>query len=117
MELKTVEVDARCGELGRFAVSSAVVGDGSQRPPPARGPDLYESPSTLPGSLRQHAWIGDALHHTMSTVDLDSDTGSTLFTGIAGEAWADAAPTASRNLDVPVEAVAIGPGRGVHRRP
>jgi 2,4-dichlorophenol 6-monooxygenase len=47
----------------------------------------------------------------VSTLDLAPYTRFTLFTGIAGEAWVDAAATVSRELGVPLEVVVIGPGR------
>ena len=37
----------------------------------------------------------------------------TLITGIAGEAWEDAAEKVAHELGVPLEAVVIGPGREV----
>ncbi len=111
MELKNYEFNAHGVELGQFYQSSAVVPDGSPPPAPTRDPELYYQPSTTPGSHLPHAWVADAEHHKVSTLDLAPYTRFTLFTGIAGEAWADAAATVSRELGVPVEAVVIGPGR------
>jgi 2,4-dichlorophenol 6-monooxygenase len=112
MELKHYEFNAHGVELGQFYSSGAVVGDGSVRPEPARDPELYFEPSTVPGSRLPHAWVGDA-RRKLSTLDLAPITRFTLLTGIAGEAWAQAAREVGERLGVPLEAVVIGPGREV----
>jgi 2,4-dichlorophenol 6-monooxygenase len=48
-----------------------------------------------------------------STLDLASSTQFTLFTGIAGQAWADAAAAVADKLGIPLKAVVIGPGQEV----
>src|SRR6202041_1852654 len=62
MELKNYEFNAHGVDLGQFYESAAIVGDGSARPAPARDPELYYQPSTVPGSHLPHAWVGDATH-------------------------------------------------------
>src|SRR6202042_775248 len=86
MELKNYEFNAHGVDLGQFYESAAIVGDGSARPGPARDPELYYQPSTVPGSHLPHAWFGDATHK-VSTLDLAPYTRFTLITGIAGDAW------------------------------
>ncbi|GAA2852006.1 2,4-dichlorophenol 6-monooxygenase [Actinoplanes cyaneus] len=112
MELKHYEFNAHGVELGQFYESAAIVGDGSTRPEPARDPELFYEPSTVPGSRLPHVWVGDA-RHRVSTLDLAPMTRFTLFTGIAGEAWADVAEKVAQDLGVPLETVVIGPGRAV----
>lgn len=112
MELKHYEFNAHGVELGQFYESSAVVGDGSARPEPTRDPDLYYEASTVPGSHLPHAWVGDNVRK-VAMMDLAPYHRFTVITGIAGEAWEDAARTVSEELGVPVEAVVIGPGREV----
>jgi 2,4-dichlorophenol 6-monooxygenase len=112
MELKNYEFNAHGVELGQFYQSTAIVGDGSVRPEPVRDPELYYQASTVPGSHLPHAWVGDAATR-VSTLDLAPYGAFTLITGIAGEAWAEAAEKVSRDLNVPVKAVIIGPGREV----
>ena len=112
MELKNYEFNAHGVELGQFYQSTAIVGDGATRPVPARDPELYYQASTVPGSHLPHVWVGDAATK-VSTLDLAPYNTFTLFTGIAGEAWAKAAEKASRDLNVPVRTVVIGPGRQV----
>ncbi|GIE83077.1 2,4-dichlorophenol 6-monooxygenase [Actinoplanes philippinensis] len=112
MELKHYEFNAHGVELGQFYESAAIAGDGTSRPVPARDPELYFEASTVPGSRLPHVWVGDA-RTRVSTLDLAPMTRFTLFTGIAGEAWAAAAEKVSAELGVPVETVVIGPGRAV----
>ena len=112
MELKNYEFNAHGVELGQFYASTAVVSDGSTRPEPARDPELYYQASTVPGSRLPHAWVGDAARK-LSTLDLALYSRFTLFTGIAGEAWATAAKSVAAELGIPLEAVVIGPGREV----
>ena len=49
----------------------------------------------------------------LSTLDLAPYTRFTLITGIAGEAWADAAAQVAKDLQVPLKTVVIGPGREI----
>jgi 2,4-dichlorophenol 6-monooxygenase len=112
MELKNYEFNAHGVELGQFYESTAIVGDGSTRPEPARDPELYYQPSTVPGSHLPHVWVGDAATR-LSTLDLAPYARFTLITGIAGEAWADAAAKVAADLKLPLETVIIGPGREV----
>jgi len=112
MELKNYEFNAHGVEMGQFYTSSAVVSDGSVLPPPARDPELYYQPSTVPGSHLPHVWVGDTTRK-VSTLDLAPYGRFTLITGIAGSAWSTAAAAVSAALDVPLETVIIGPGRSV----
>ena len=112
MELKDYEFNAHGVDLGQFYESAAVVSDGSERPEPARDPELYYQSSTVPGSHLPHVWVGDATHK-VSTLDLAPYTAFTLITGIAGEAWASAAKKVGDELGVPISTVIIGPGREV----
>lgn len=112
MELKDYEFNAHGVDLGQFYSSTAIVGDGSARPRPERDPELYYQASTVPGSHLPHAWVGDATRK-LSTLDLAPYTRFTLITGIAGEAWAEAAAKVAEDLKVPLGTVIIGPGREV----
>jgi len=112
MELKNYEFNAHGVELGQFYESAAIVSDGSVKPAPTRDPELYYQPSTVPGSRLPHVWVGDA-SSKVSTLDLAPYTRFTLITGIAGEAWADAAARVGKDLQVPLETVIIGPGREI----
>jgi 2,4-dichlorophenol 6-monooxygenase len=112
MELKNYEFNAHGVELGQFYTSTAVIGDGSARPRPQRDPELYYQASTVPGSHLPHVWVGDATTK-LSTLDLAPYDRFTLITGIAGEAWAQAAANVAKDLGIPLGTVIIGPGREV----
>jgi 2,4-dichlorophenol 6-monooxygenase len=112
MELKNYEFNAHGVEMGQFYESSAIVGDGTKRPVPARDPELYFEPTTVPGGRLPHAWVGDSSTR-LSTLDLARYGQFTLFTGIAGEAWADAGAKVGIDLGIPLRSVIIGPGRPV----
>jgi 2,4-dichlorophenol 6-monooxygenase len=112
MELKNYEFNAHGVEMGQFYESAAIVSDGSRRPAPTRDPELYFEPTTVPGGRLPHAWVGDRSTR-LSTLDLAPYGQFTLFTGIAGQPWADAAARVSGELGVPVGTVIIGPGQPV----
>jgi len=112
MELKNYEFNAHGVELGQFYESAAVVADGTARPAPSRDPDLYYEASTVPGSHLPHAWVGDH-RRTLAMMDLAPYTRFTLITGIAGEAWQDAAAKVAAELGIDLATVVIGPGREV----
>ena len=112
MELKHYEFNAHGVELGQFYTSVAVVPDDTARPEPGRDPELYYQASTVPGSHLPHAWVGDP-RRKLAMMDLAPYHRFTLITGIAGEAWAEAAATVSTELGIGLEAVVIGPGREV----
>ncbi|WGL52208.1 FAD-dependent monooxygenase [Nocardioides sp. BP30] len=111
METKNYEFNAHGVELGQFYESRAILSDGT-RPAPSRDEDLYYVMSTSPGAHLPHAWVGNNVDkHAL--MDLAPYSRWTLFTGVAGEAWAEAAATVSVDLGVPLQTVVIGPGREV----
>ncbi|MEQ8662306.1 MAG: 2,4-dichlorophenol 6-monooxygenase, partial [Gammaproteobacteria bacterium] len=59
-----------------------------------------------------HAWLYDnATGAALSTLDLCGKGRFTLFTGIGGEAWADAAARVGAELDLAITVRVIGPRR------
>jgi 2,4-dichlorophenol 6-monooxygenase len=112
MEIKNYEFNAHGVELGQHYDSSAIVPDGTEKPGPARDPELYYEPSTHPGGRLPHAWLGDNAHK-YSTHDLAPYGQFTVFTGINGEDWSAAAQKVSDRLGVAVGSVVIGPGKEV----
>jgi 2,4-dichlorophenol 6-monooxygenase len=112
MELKHYEFNAHGVEMGQFYTSPAIVPDGSARKEPARDPELYYEPSTVPGARLPHAWVGTE-RGKVSTLDLAPMGRFTLLTGIAGEKWAEVADKVGAGLGVNLGTVVIGPGRAV----
>ena len=83
---------------------------GSAPPERARNPGFHYR--AVPGSRLLHAAVGDSASK-LSTLDRAQYTPFRLITGSAGEAWADAAATVAKDLQVPLETVIIGPSREV----
>lgn len=70
---------------------------------------LYYDANTYPGSRLPHAWLSKAIPaKPISTIDLAGKGGWTLFTGIGGQGWKDAAVFVGKNLSVKIICVAIG---------
>jgi 2,4-dichlorophenol 6-monooxygenase len=116
MELKNYEFNAHGVEMGQFYQSAAVVGDGSTRAAPKRDAELYFEPTTVPGGRLPHAWLNrehGSEKGKVSTLDLAPMSRFTLFTGITGEKWAEAAERVAGELGVNLATVVIGPGRAV----
>lgn len=114
METKNYEFNAHGVELGQFYESCAILSDGTRpvQPPGKEDPDLFHAVSTSPGAHLPHAWVGDNTTR-LAMMDLAPYDRWTLITGVAGEAWEEAATAVSAELGVPLEAVVIGPGREV----
>ena len=112
MDIKSYEFNAHGVEMGQFYASRAIVSDGSVRPAPERDPELYYQPTTVPGGRLPHCWV-DRGATKVSTLDLAPYGAFTLITGIAGEAWVEAANQVAAELELPLRAVVIGPGREV----
>lgn len=110
MAVKNYEFNAHGVELGQFYESNAVLSEPAGRPAPLRDAELYYQPSTVPGSPLPHVWLGSGASK-LSTLDLAPSTGFTVFTGIAGRAWAEAAPALAAELNIELRAVVIGPGQ------
>jgi 2,4-dichlorophenol 6-monooxygenase len=110
LELKDYEFNAHGVELGQRYDSAAVVSDGTPEPAYTRDRELYYHPTTWPGARLPHVWLGRG-GHKVSTHDLAGKGRFCLLTGIAGEAWAQAAATAGSKLGIEVAAHVIGPGR------
>ncbi|MDT7565157.1 MAG: 2,4-dichlorophenol 6-monooxygenase [Pseudonocardiales bacterium] len=114
LELKNYEFNAHGVELGhRYAAANgaAIVPDGTDEPGFTRDPELYYHPTTWPGARLPHVWLADRAGHKVSTHDLSGKGRFALLTGIAGEAWAEAAAAVAEKLGVEISAHVIGPGR------
>ncbi|MDT7667427.1 MAG: 2,4-dichlorophenol 6-monooxygenase, partial [Pseudonocardiales bacterium] len=114
LELKNYEFNAHGVELGhRYAAANgaAIVPDGTDEPGFTRDPELYYHPTTWPGARLPHVWLADRVGHKVSTHDLSGKGRFALLTGIAGEAWAEAAAAVAEKLGVEISAHVIGPGR------
>ncbi|TQS88289.1 phenol 2-monooxygenase [Arthrobacter sp. TS-15] len=112
LDAKDYEFNAQGTEIGQFYESTAVVTDGGERPALTEDELLHHQKSTFPGLRLPHAWLGNT-KSKYSTHDIAKGTGFTIFTGITGEAWAEAAVRVADRLGVELKAVVIGEGREV----
>lgn len=98
LELKNTEFNAQGVEMNQRYQSSAVIPD-----PKAgeevwkRDPGLYLQATTRPGAKIPHAWLVDRRGQRISTLDVTGKGRFTLVTGLAGQAWEQAAQA----LDLP----------------
>ncbi|GAA4366988.1 FAD-dependent oxidoreductase [Paeniglutamicibacter cryotolerans] len=109
LDYKDYEFNAQGTEIGQFYQSTAVVTDGLDRPEMTQDPLLHHQKSTFPGLRLPHAWIGDS-RRKYSTHDAATGTGFTLFTGITGAPWAEAAREVALELGIELKSVVIGEG-------
>jgi 2,4-dichlorophenol 6-monooxygenase len=108
---KSYEFNCHGVETNQRYASSAVVADGTPAPEWKRDPELYFQASTRPGAHLPHVWVFDRDNHEVSTLDLAGRGRFAVFTGIGGEAWAEAAREIAAETGVDIVAHVIGPGR------
>ncbi len=108
---KKYEFDAHGVEMNQRYRSDAVVTDGQIEPAFELDPELHYQPTTWPGARIPHVWLFDAAGGKHSTLDLSGKGRFTIFTGIGGEAWVEAAATVGAELGVTIKVHVIGPRR------
>jgi len=106
---KKYEFDAHGIEMNQRYVSDAVVTDGQMAPAFVQDADLHYQPTTWPGARLPHAWVYDAQGAKHSNLDLAGRGTFTLFTGLGGQAWADAALAVGAELGLDLRVHIIGP--------
>jgi 2,4-dichlorophenol 6-monooxygenase len=109
IEHKNYEFNSHGVELNQHYHSTAVLADGTPEPAFARDPELYYQPTTWPGARLPHCWMEYA-GRTISTLDLAGKGRFTLFTGIGGEDWQQAAAMVSAQMGVEIACFRVGPG-------
>ena len=105
---KAYEFDAHGVEHNHRYASSAVIPDGTTMPAFTRDPELYAQPTTWPGAKLPHTWVTRS-GHRVSTLDLAGHGAFSVWTGIGGQAWLDAAAAFTDRTGLPITAVSIGP--------
>ena len=106
---KKYEFDAHGVEMNQRYTSKATVTDGQIEPDFALDADLHYQPTTWPGARIPHAWLFDEAGEKHSTLDLAGGGVFTVFTGLGGRAWADAAKVVSEKFGIKIHAHIIGP--------
>jgi 2,4-dichlorophenol 6-monooxygenase len=109
---KSYEFNAHGVEHNQRYVSSAVQPDGTDMPVFKRDPELYAQPTTWPGAKLPHCWVTRD-GHKVSTLDLAGHGSFSVWTGLSGQAWLDAAAELARKTGVPITAVQVGPGAAI----
>ncbi|CAK4034850.1 2,4-dichlorophenol 6-monooxygenase [Lecanosticta acicola] len=78
----------------------------------AEDPILYYEPCTYPGRRLPHAWIGDNPPTKLtSMLDLAGKGKFTIFTGIGGSKWKQAATEVGKELGIHIKSFSIGAGQ------
>ncbi len=111
IELKHYEFNAHGVELDQRYASDAVLPDGVVAPA-ERDPELFHRPSTEPGAKLPHAWLVGPHGRRVSTLDLVGGGRWTVFTGLTGTAWRDAAAKVGAELGLDLRAVRVGDPEG-----
>jgi len=106
---KNYEYNTHGVELNQRYRSAAVVPDGTPEPAYERDPELYYQATTWPGARLPHVWLGRGKQR-ISTLDLCGKGAFTLFTGIGGDGWREAAEHAAGKLGLVIRAFTVGPG-------
>lgn len=106
---KSYEFNCHGVEMNQRYTSNAVISEGTPEPKWQRDKELYYQASTRPGSHLPHVWLGDK-GHKISTFDVAGHGAFTLFTGIGGQNWVEAAKTIAVDLGIDINTVTIGAG-------
>lgn len=106
---KKYEFDAHGVEMNQRYKSNAVVTDGQMEPDFTLDAELHYQPTTWPGARLPHVWLFDTKGRKHSTLDLAGGGMFTLFTGLSGTAWQEAARTVSETLGITINTYVIGP--------
>lgn len=109
---KSYEFNAHGVEHNQRYASAAVVPDGTEMPAYRRDPELYAQPTTWPGAKLPHTWVTQRGRRT-STLDLAGGGEFSLWTGIGGEAWLEAAARLAARRGLDLRPVVVGPGQAV----
>lgn len=100
-------------EMNQRYISKAIyLDDEPSRPSLPADPVLEHEITTFPGSRLPHAWLNTrSPGKQFSTIDLAGHGAYSLFTGIGGEAWKNAAKEVGVLLGVEIRAYSIGWGQ------
>ena len=109
---KAYEFDAHGVEHNHRYASSAVVPDGTSMPAFARDSELFAQATTWPGAKLPHTWITSG-GRRVSTLDVAGHGAFSVWTGIGGQVWLDAAAELTAETGLPITPVSVGPGQAL----
>jgi 2,4-dichlorophenol 6-monooxygenase len=106
---KVYEFDAHGVDMNQRYRSDAIVTDGQPEPPDAQDRELHYLPTTWPGARLPHVWLHGQGGKRVSSLDLAGHGRFSIFTGIGGEGWVDAARAVGKELGIAIDTRVIGP--------
>lgn len=106
---KVYEFDAHGVEMNQRYASDAIMTDGQPEPAFEKDRELHYQPTTWPGARLPHVWLFDDRGERVSSLDLAGQGRFTIFTGIGGQGWIEAARTVGAELGIDIAAHVIGP--------
>jgi 2,4-dichlorophenol 6-monooxygenase len=109
LAFKKYELDAHGVEMNQRYRSNAIVTDGQDEPAFERDAELYYQSTTWPGARLPHAWVFDKRGRQHSTLDLAGHGQFTVFTGLGGEAWVEAARHVGEEFGIDINVHVVGP--------
>lgn len=109
---KKYEFDAHGVEMNQRYRSGAIATDGQMEPAFELDAELHYQPTTWPGARLPHVWVFDyETGEQYSSLDLCGQGKFTIFTGIGGEAWVEAAQKVGAEFGMDIRTHVIGPRR------
>jgi 2,4-dichlorophenol 6-monooxygenase len=108
---KDYEFNCHGVEMDQRYESTAVVPDGTPPEQATRDPQLYHHVTSRPGAKLPHAWLTTDHRRQVSTLDLGGHGRFTVFTGIGGAGWVQAAGEVGQRLGLDIATALIGPGQ------
>jgi hypothetical protein len=93
----------------RYTSTAVYKSDQGEMPTFSSDPLEYYHPTTYPGARLPHVWLSRAIpSKSISTIDLAGNGSFSLFTGIGGHGWRDAAKQVQGDLGVAMTVYSIG---------
>lgn len=100
---------AHGSEMNQRYYSGAVWNESAYSPLPP-DPVLHHIPDTYPGVRLPHAWLNTSVPgEKVSTIDVAGNGKFSLFTGIGGRPWIEAAKSVGHRIGTEITTVCIGP--------
>ena len=106
---KKYEFDAHGVEMNQRYKSDAIIDEGENEPIFEKDKELHYQPTTYPGARIPHVWVYDKQGQKHSTLDLCGQGNFSIFTGIGGLNWVNAAKTIEQDLGIQIICNVIGP--------
>ncbi len=106
---KVYEFDAHGIDLNHRYRSGAIVTDGAAEPAYERDPQLHYQATSWPGARLPHVWLHATDGRKVSTLDLAGKGRFTIFTGIGGQGWAQAAAALNEQWRLDLAVRIVGP--------